>query len=203
MTALVERMRFPVALTLGLLMTATLFALLGALTSRNFEVIPTTTVKPEFSRIERETPTKTRREPKVVRDPPPKVVVISDFIDTTDPDVTSIPIARTDPVLDIPTGIAVSGADRDAVPLVRINPTYPPRAAANNIEGWVRVQFDIAASGGVTNVVAVESEPGTVFDAAAVDAVARWRYNPSIVEGRPVERVGMQTLIRFTLEDAE
>jgi outer membrane biosynthesis protein TonB len=50
-------------------------------------------------------------------------------------------------------------------------------------------------------VIAVESEPGTVFDAAAVSAVARWRYSPSVEQGAAVERVGMQTLIRFTLED--
>jgi protein TonB len=95
------------------------------------------------------------------------------------------------------------GRDSDAVPLVRIQPTYPPREATKGTEGWVRVQFDISASGSVANVIAVESEPGTAFDKAAVDAVARWRYNPSVVNGVAVERVGMQTLIRFTLEGEE
>ena len=42
--------------------------------------------------------------------------------------------------------------------------------------------------------------PKGVFDAAALKAIARWRYTPKIEGGVPVERVGLQTVIRFQLE---
>jgi protein TonB len=91
------------------------------------------------------------------------------------------------------------GVDRDTLPLVRVNPTYPPRAEQNGVEGWVQVRFTVTAAGTIRDAVVVESEPGETFDAAALEAIARWRYNPRIENGEPVERVGLQTLFRFTL----
>src|SRR5690606_16630698 len=118
---------------------------------------------------------------KTVKPPPVDVIDVPRITIETQERIEPNLVASAEPTVSVDPRINVAGADREAVPLVRINPTYPARAAANGTEGWVRVQFDITASGAVTNVVAVESEPGTVFDAAAVDAVARWRYNPSIV----------------------
>ena len=36
---------------------------------------------------------------------------------------------------------------------------------------------------------------------AALKSIARWRYNPKIEGGVAVDRVGVQTIIRFTLEN--
>jgi protein TonB len=47
----------------------------------------------------------------------------------------------------------------------------------------------------------VDADPKNIFDDAAVKAVARWRYNPKVEEGVAVERVGVQTLISFKLEE--
>lgn len=91
--------------------------------------------------------------------------------------------------------------DRDVTPLVRVNPTYPLRAAARNIEGWVQVQFTITGTGAVTDVVVVDSSPPNVFDDAAVEAVSRWRYNPKVEGAVAVDRVGVRTLLRFELEE--
>ena len=38
-----------------------------------------------------------------------------------------------------------------------------------------------------------------MFDDAALKAIARWRYNPKVEDGVAVERVGVQTVIRFQL----
>ena len=51
------------------------------------------------------------------------------------------------------------------------------------------------------DAVVVASEPGTIFDEAALKAIARWRYNPRVENGEAVERVGLQTIIRFELEN--
>ena len=84
------------------------------------------------------------------------------------------------------------------MPLVRIEPEYPINARQNGIEGWAVVEFTISAAGTVKNAVVIASEPGTVFDRAALSAVTKWKYNPKIVDGRPVERSGQR--VRFDFE---
>jgi protein TonB len=72
---------------------------------------------------------------------------------------------------------------------------------SSNIEGWALVQFAITATGAVRNPIVVDSEPPGIFDAAALKAVARWRYNPKVEGVVAVERLGVQTTIRFVIED--
>jgi protein TonB len=93
-----------------------------------------------------------------------------------------------------------AGSDRDVIPLVRIAPDYPPRALSRGLEGWVQVQFTITATGTVKDPVVVNAEPKQIFDDAALKAIARWRYNPRVEGGVAVERVGVQTIIRFQLD---
>jgi protein TonB len=93
-----------------------------------------------------------------------------------------------------------AGSDTDTIPLVRIPPEYPPRAVARELEGWVRVRFTITETGTVTDAVVVDSS-SSLFDDAALRAIARWRYNPKIEGGVPVERVGIEVVLEFQLQD--
>lgn len=74
-----------------------------------------------------------------------------------------------------PSGGAV-GASAALEPLIEVVPTYPQAAASRNASGFVEVGFTVLPSGEVENVSVTGSEPGTLFDAAAVAAVRRWRY---------------------------
>lgn len=91
------------------------------------------------------------------------------------------------------------GADRAEMPLVRIQPEYPPRALSRGIEGWVVVGFTIASTGTTKDVKAVEADPPGVFEQAAVRAVESWKYNPKIQGGTPVERPGMRVMLTFKI----
>jgi protein TonB len=97
--------------------------------------------------------------------------------------------------------VFAGGTDQDIVKIVGIPPEYPLRELTQGIEGWVRVQFTITAAGSVKDAVVVASQPEGRFDEAALTAIARWRYNPRVVEGEAVERVGVQTLIEFEITD--
>jgi protein TonB len=97
-------------------------------------------------------------------------------------------------------GLPTSGIDREPIPFVRLDPEYPPRARAAGTEGWVQVQFTITAAGTVKDARVVAAEPRGVFEDAALKSIARWRYSPKVESGAPVERVGLQTVIRFRLE---
>ena len=55
------------------------------------------------------------------------------------------------------------------------------------------------ANGDIEQPVVVGADPQGIFEDAALKAIARWRYNPRIDGGVAVERVGLQTVIRFEL----
>jgi len=97
-------------------------------------------------------------------------------------------IAMADPVATTPL------PDRDLEPVATPEPAYPPAAFRNGLEGWVEVDFTVTEQGTVRDVEVVSAEPGGVFDAAAVAAVAAWRYRPRVVNGRPVMQRSSVTL---------
>ncbi len=79
-------------------------------------------------------------------------------------------------------------------------PRYPEQARRRDAEGWVDVEFTVARDGTTRDARVVAAEPASLFDSATLDAIARWRYEPRIVDGKPVDqRVSMR--LRFTLED--
>lgn len=94
-------------------------------------------------------------------------------------------------------GMAV--ADQDVVPLVRVNPEYPVRAAQRGIEGWVEVEFTISKAGTVKAANVIGYEPSKIFNQAALRAIRKWKYNPRIENGVPVERPGVIVRLSFRL----
>jgi protein TonB len=156
----------------------------------------------ELPRVRPTTTAESIRNPRPVREPPISQPD-SPRIGTTGGGTIETVLYEPPPVdTGIRTrGFPLSGVDGDVIPRIRVNPDYPPSAITKNIEGWVRVQFTVTAIGTVKDAIVVGSEPGTVFDDAALKAIARWRYNPRVVNGEAVERVGLQTIIRFTLQN--
>jgi protein TonB len=65
----------------------------------------------------------------------------------------------------------------------------------------VQVQFSITPAGAVRDAFVVAADPPGWFEGAALKTIARWRYQPRIQGGFATERVGVQALIRFDLEE--
>jgi len=91
------------------------------------------------------------------------------------------------------------GLDRDMVPLVRMDPQYPPQAQQRRLEGWVHVRFTVSGAGTVKNVKVVKSSD-LVFENAAVRAVEQWKYQPQLEGGKPVDREAIEVIVRFDLD---
>lgn len=96
--------------------------------------------------------------------------------------------------------ISFSVSDRDAQPLVRIEPQYPVRAAERGLEGACTVSFDVTPDGTPTNIQILTCD-SSLFERASIRAVERWRYNPKVVDGQAVARRGVQTRFDFQLSD--
>ena len=196
-------LRIPIAAVTGALFTASMFWLLWSLIETSFEAGERAEAsRIEFSRMRRDTEVATKRDEKVERERPPptpetpRMAFSAGGIDNN--------VASLSPVVDARGAMSrmtmSAGSDRDVIPLVRINPDYPPRALQRGLEGWVQVQFTITPTGTVKDAIVVNAEPKNIFDDAALKAIARWRYNPKVEAGVAVERVGVQTVIRFQLE---
>lgn len=66
----------------------------------------------------------------------------------------------------------------------RVSPVYPPEAKAQRVAGQVILQATIGEAGQVVDVTVLRGHP--LLDSAAVDAVRRWRYEPTYLNGQPV-----------------
>lgn len=96
--------------------------------------------------------------------------------------------------------ISFDVSDRDAQPLVRIPPQYPPRAAERGLEGRCSVEFDVTPEGNPTNV-RILSCTNSVFERETIRAVERWRYEPRVQDGTPQWRRGVQTQFDYNLNE--
>jgi len=101
---------------------------------------------------------------------------------------------------DIGSGVAT--VDTDTIPLVRVEPTYPIRAQERGIQGWVQVEFTISPRGTVVDPQVTAYEPSSIFNQSALRAIRRWKYNPKIVDGKPVSRPGVKVRLDFSLDQA-
>tara|TARA_R110002072_G_scaffold149527_3_gene297419 strand:- start:722 stop:1339 length:618 start_codon:yes stop_codon:yes gene_type:complete len=98
------------------------------------------------------------------------------------------------------SNVSFNVSDRNAQPLVRIPPQYPPRAAERGLEGSCTMTFDVTPDGTPTNIVAT-SCTSSMFERASIRAVERWRYSPKVQDGVPVARRGVVTDINYTLAE--
>lgn len=81
--------------------------------------------------------------------------------------------------------------------IVDARPIYPEIARAARKDGTVILEAVLDPAGRVTQVRVIQSVP--LLDQAAIDAVQRWRYTPSLLGGHPVS-VLMTITVRFTLQ---
>lgn len=76
------------------------------------------------------------------------------------------------------------------------NPTYPPIARINFIQGTVKLEIRVSAKGHVVETHVVKGEP--LLAAAALRAVQKWRYRP-YVSTRGPESFVTYVIIKFSL----
>jgi protein TonB len=79
----------------------------------------------------------------------------------------------------------VGGQVQEAKIIARPNPIYPPLARQARIQGKVTLHAIIDKDGRVGELQVVSGHPLLVK--AALDAVQNWRYQPTVLNGEPVE----------------
>jgi TonB family protein len=101
------------------------------------------------------------------------------------------------------SGSVSAPATTEMVPISRltrvnyVGPEYPRAARRRNVTGAVAVSFTVTTDGRVRDVQVLESDPGDTFDAAAMEAVEQWRFEPVIENGVAVEK---KTAVRLAFD---
>ncbi|MEM1379203.1 MAG: TonB family protein [Pseudomonadota bacterium] len=126
--------------------------------------------------------------------PPPPAIERQNF----EPQVDGVRAAAPDFGTDVDIGSGFN-PDRDAQPLVRVNPSGFERCIDRD-EGEERVslEFDVDPAGNVVNVEVINSTD-RCYNRYAVRAAERWKYQPKIVDGEAVPRRGVRTVIVFQI----
>jgi protein TonB len=96
-----------------------------------------------------------------------------------------------------PQPIRRPGGDiREPKKIVDVAPEYPPIAVNARKEGIVILEAVIDETGTVARLKVLKSEP--LLDEAAIAAVKRWRYTPTLLNKVPIP-ILMTITVRFTL----
>jgi periplasmic protein TonB len=95
-----------------------------------------------------------------------------------------------------PKQIRVGGNVQSAKLVNQPKPSYPPLARQARIQGVVKFNAVIGRDGTIQNLTLVSGHPLLV--PSATEAVRQWRYQPTLLNGDPVEVV-TQIDVNFTL----
>ncbi len=99
------------------------------------------------------------------------------------------------------TGNAVMTADLVDIPpkpIARGSFKYPPTAKRNGVKGYVVLSVLVETDGSVNQVQVLESSPSGIFDAAALQGIRAWQFEPAKYKG-DIVRVWAKQKIRFDL----
>ena len=68
-----------------------------------------------------------------------------------------------------------------------VTPLYPPGARHAQVAGMVRVEMWVGKDGRVVGAEVLSGPP--LLRRAALEAAKRWRYEPSHLDGKPIDRI--------------
>lgn len=163
----------------------------------------------DFVRLKKDSELETRERKKPPKPEPPKTPPPPKMqIDTPPPDAPPTPFQM--PKLNLPTTItggpflgSFVGGDMsgytELIPLVRIQPQYPRSALRDGIEGWVEFEITINPDGTVRDARVLKAQPRGAFEAAASQAIYKWKFKPKVEDGKPVTSKGTQR-VTFNME---
>lgn len=109
---------------------------------------------------------------------------------------SSIPLAPPPPRPKAP--VRVGGRVKEPRLISRIDPVYPPLAKQTHMQGTVVIDAILDEKGDVIEMKVLSGPP--LLIQAAVDAVRRWKYEPTYLNDQPVQ-VQLNVTVTFRLSE--
>ena len=219
---ILKNIKFPTLIIVALVLNIAIFILIQRLVSQThgFDINLIDRNFLDFTRIiEKPIPPPEKIEdiepPPEEEDPPPPEMPAPEIdrpqqmdVDLSTPEIDMPMSMAGEPYLGEFSGSGDSSAlgrpgkphiDSNVVPSLRIPPAYPKRALRSGIEGIVTVEFTITIDGSVKDAEIIEAKPPNIFDKSVLRAISKWKFNPDMVDDKPVEKRARQD-IKFTLK---
>jgi periplasmic protein TonB len=95
--------------------------------------------------------------------------------------------------------VRVGGDIREPRKVVDVAPVYPELAMKAGVQGIVIIEATIDARGRVVNATVLKGLP--MLDEAALEAVRKWVYTPTLLDGVPTPVI-MTVTVRFRMKSA-
>jgi protein TonB len=92
-----------------------------------------------------------------------------------------------------PKQVVVGGRVKMAQLIHRVEPLYPPLARQTRVSGVVELVGIIATDGRIRELKLLSGSP--LLARAALEAVRQWIYEPTLLNGEPVELVATISVI--------
>ena len=159
----------------------------------------------DFVRVEREETLQRRdrrpEKPTAPEAPPQETIQPrTDAVEPSEVEV-QVPVAPVDVGVEMNvSGLGMMASDGDYLPIVKIEPVYPPVAQNRGIEGYCLVEYTVTTAGTIKDVVVVEADPTGIFDKVSIAAALKFKYRPRVVNGEPIEVRGVRNMFRYKLE---
>lgn len=88
------------------------------------------------------------------------------------------------------------------VAIRRVQPRYPLNSQMDEVGGLIIVSYTVNADGTVADAKIVCADPRKRFEAAALDAIREWRFQPAQQRGQPVAYPSMSMHFYFGIKGA-
>ncbi|MCW8331718.1 energy transducer TonB [Photobacterium sp. SDRW27] len=203
-------LRLLVALPIALAMALGLFTFMAWMVDNGHQDAPEEKQMLAFDMVmveqEREAQRRQRTVPEKpdTPEPPPEAVPTASKTSVTATAAPAMPNLALDTAV---TGLAINvpqfsdfGANQQAMPLYRVEARYPARAQKQGAEGFVVMSFTIDPQGRPADIKVIDAKPRRLFEKEAIRALRKWKYQPKMVDGKAVSRIGQTVRLEFKLQ---
>lgn len=137
-------------------------------------------------------------KPEVVDEPPPEFEIPQSTNVNVDTSLNMTVAVKAD--VDIKSG-GLSVSDGEYLPIVKVAPVYPTRAASRGLQGHCTVEYTVTTSGAIRDPFIVEEDcTSSLFHKASLKAASKFKYKPRVIDGVAMEVPGVRNRFTYKFE---
>lgn len=87
------------------------------------------------------------------------------------------------------------------LPKEKVAPIYPSDAVDNGVEGYCDIEYTVDQHGNTVSPFVIECSPEGYFEQSSVSAAKKFKYEPKVVDGKPVQVLGARNRFVYELDN--
>lgn len=100
-------------------------------------------------------------------------------------------------------GIGIGTGDGEYLPIVKVAPAYPVKAAVEGVEGDCTVEYTVTVTGATKDIEIVPGQCPRIFARASIAAAKKFKYKPRVINGEAIEVPNVRNMFQFTFGEKE